>query len=76
MSLDDNVSCGAWNQMGDRFYRKFEVYQMSWGADMDVSKYILAGAPHGGPIGDLSFPSISSLPLSHESAPGEKISQR
>jgi hypothetical protein len=32
-------------------HRKFEVYEMSWGIDMDLSKYILAGAPHGGPIG-------------------------
>ncbi|CAI2176411.1 4285_t:CDS:10 [Funneliformis geosporum] len=39
-----------WIQMQDRFYRKQEIYTMLW-KHMDLSKYMIAGASYGGPIG-------------------------
>nr|CAG8648885.1 189_t:CDS:10 [Entrophospora candida] len=38
-----------WTQLQDRFYRKQEIYTMLW-KRMDLSKYMIAGAPYGGPI--------------------------
>ncbi|CAG8511137.1 12226_t:CDS:10 [Acaulospora morrowiae] len=38
-----------WIQLQDRFYRKQEIYTMIW-KHMDLSKYMIAGAPYGGPI--------------------------
>ncbi|RHZ79068.1 hypothetical protein Glove_152g21 [Diversispora epigaea] len=38
-----------WIQLQDRFYRKQEIYTMSW-KHMDLSKYLIAGASYGGPI--------------------------
>ncbi|KAL1915507.1 uncharacterized protein VTP21DRAFT_6631 [Calcarisporiella thermophila] len=38
-----------WIQLQDRFYRKQEVYSMLW-KQIDLSKFLLAGAPFGGPI--------------------------
>ncbi|CAG8500529.1 11622_t:CDS:10 [Diversispora eburnea] len=38
-----------WIQLQDRFYRKQEIYSMSW-KHMDLSKYLIAGASYGGPI--------------------------
>ncbi|CAG8504884.1 16311_t:CDS:2 [Funneliformis caledonium] len=42
-----------WIQMQDRFYRKQEIYTMLW-KHMDLSKYMIAGASYGGPIGRYS----------------------
>ncbi|CAG8571415.1 7902_t:CDS:10, partial [Paraglomus occultum] len=38
-----------WMQLQDRFYRKQEIYTMSW-KHMDLSKFMIAGASYGGPI--------------------------
>ncbi|KAG9293340.1 hypothetical protein G9A89_007586 [Geosiphon pyriformis] len=38
-----------WMQLQDRFYRKQEIYTMLW-KHMDLSKFMIAGAPNGGPI--------------------------
>ncbi|KAI9307957.1 hypothetical protein BJ944DRAFT_129784 [Cunninghamella echinulata] len=38
-----------WIQFNDRFYRKQEVYSLSWNQS-DLSKFMIAVAPYGGPI--------------------------
>ncbi|KAG0225975.1 hypothetical protein BGW42_003963 [Actinomortierella wolfii] len=38
-----------WIQLQDRFYRKQEIYQMLW-KQIDLSKYMVAAAPYGGPL--------------------------
>lgn len=44
------VSIGAeWRSMGDKFYRKQEVYTMCW-QNVDLSRHKVACAPFGGPI--------------------------
>ncbi|KAI1311299.1 hypothetical protein EDD11_003512 [Mortierella claussenii] len=38
-----------WIQLHDRFYRKQEIYTMLW-KQVDLSKYMIAAAPFGGPL--------------------------
>ncbi|KAI8601749.1 Vps16, N-terminal region-domain-containing protein [Dissophora ornata] len=38
-----------WFLLHDRFYRKQEIYTMLW-KQVDLSKYMIAGAPFGGPL--------------------------
>ncbi|KAG1120875.1 hypothetical protein G6F42_012658 [Rhizopus arrhizus] len=38
-----------WTELHDRFYRKQEVYSLSWN-QTDLSKFMISGAPYGGPI--------------------------
>ncbi|XP_077989106.1 vacuolar protein sorting-associated protein 16 homolog [Glandiceps talaboti] len=38
-----------WNPLGEVFYRKTELYSMSW-QDVDLSMYKVAAASYGGPI--------------------------
>lgn len=40
-----------WNPLGrDIFYRKFELYSMDWGEQLDLNNFIVAPAAYGGPI--------------------------
>eukprot|EP01121_Diplochlamys_sp_Union-15-3_P004874 TRINITY_DN1507_c0_g1_i1.p1 TRINITY_DN1507_c0_g1~~TRINITY_DN1507_c0_g1_i1.p1 ORF type:complete len:348 (-),score=55.89 TRINITY_DN1507_c0_g1_i1:23-1066(-) len=39
----------GWQKLDDRYYRKFEIYEMSWGA-LDFSKLKLVGCPYGGAL--------------------------
>ena len=57
-AFDRNTNFGSWDKLGSRYYRKFEVYQMSWGTDVDLSTSIAVAAPFGGPLG-LSQETIS-----------------
>ncbi|KAH6558965.1 hypothetical protein KP509_1Z035300 [Ceratopteris richardii] len=44
------VSIAAeWTTMGDKFYRKQEIYKMCW-ENVDLSRHKVACAPYGGPI--------------------------
>ena len=38
------------NQLQDKLYRKYEVYEMGWDGHVDLSTHMVAGAPCGGPI--------------------------
>ena len=49
-NFDMNTSCGSWERLQDHFYRKFEVYDMSWDPDMDLTMYNMVVAPNAGPI--------------------------
>uniref|UniRef100_UPI00358E0183 vacuolar protein sorting-associated protein 16 homolog isoform X2 n=1 Tax=Myxine glutinosa TaxID=7769 RepID=UPI00358E0183 len=39
-----------WSPMGDAFYRKTELYAMSWSSKFDISNHLVAAAPYGGPL--------------------------
>ncbi|KAJ3259192.1 hypothetical protein HK103_002839 [Boothiomyces macroporosus] len=39
----------SWQQVHDKFYRKEKIYTMNWG-NIDLSKYLVAASPFGGPI--------------------------
>eukprot|EP00743_Colponemidia_sp_Colp-15_P004235 GILK01004569.1.p1 GENE.GILK01004569.1~~GILK01004569.1.p1 ORF type:complete len:820 (-),score=138.43 GILK01004569.1:154-2613(-) len=43
------MSTVEWSELHDRFYRKRDVYTMAWG-NIDLNKYVIAGAPFGGPV--------------------------
>ena len=39
-----------WNALGEVLYRKWHVYDMGWGENMQVDDFHMCGAPFGGPI--------------------------
>lgn len=41
--------------MGDRFYRKTQLYTAIFDQDIDLDNYIVAGAPYGGAVGKPPF---------------------
>lgn len=41
----------GWEKVGDRFYRKTQLYTAVFDRDLDLDNYIVAGAPYGGAIG-------------------------
>jgi WD40 repeat protein len=44
----------GWEQVGDRFYRKIQLYTEVFDTDIDLDNFIVAGAPYGGAIGKSS----------------------
>ncbi|KAK5631733.1 hypothetical protein RRF57_007447 [Xylaria bambusicola] len=40
----------GWERVGDRFYRKTQLYTAVFGQDLDLDHYIVAGAPYGGAV--------------------------
>ncbi len=40
-----------WDKVGDRFYRKVQLYSGIFDEDIELENYIVAGAPYGGAIG-------------------------
>lgn len=43
----------GWALLRDRYYRKVELYEMSW-ENVDLNRLRLVGGPLGGPIGTCS----------------------
>lgn len=52
----------GWEQVGERFYRKTQLYTEVFDLDLDLDNYIVAGAPYGGAIGEC-FISQEAAPL-------------
>ncbi|KAI8634927.1 vacuolar protein sorting-associated protein [Xylariaceae sp. FL1651] len=40
----------GWERVGDRFYRKTQLYTAIFDQDLDLDNYIVAGAPYGGAV--------------------------
>ncbi|KAI0840636.1 vacuolar protein sorting-associated protein 16 [Hypoxylon sp. FL0890] len=40
----------GWEQVGEKFYRKTQLYTAIFDQDLDLDNYIVAGAPYGGAI--------------------------
>jgi len=55
------------NPLGEVFYRKQELYSMGWADQIDLSKFMVATAPYGGPIA-----LIRNEPKAAKSQPGTK----
>lgn len=56
----------GWEKVGDRFYRKTQLYTAVFDLDLDLDSFFVAGAPYGGAVGVLSpidslTPSVLSL---------------
>lgn len=43
-----------WERVGDRFYRKIQLYTSVFDPDLELENHILVGAPFSGAIGTLS----------------------
>lgn len=41
----------GWEKVGDRFYRKTQLYTAVFDLDLDLNNYFVAGAPYGGAVG-------------------------
>ncbi|KAI9797559.1 MAG: hypothetical protein M1825_005987, partial [Sarcosagium campestre] len=39
-----------WDRVGDRFYRKVQLYTAIFDEDFELENYVLVGAPYGGAI--------------------------
>lgn len=40
-----------WEKVGDRFYRKTQLYTAVFDQDLELENYVLTGAAYGGAIG-------------------------
>ena len=40
-----------WEKVGDRFYRKVQIYTSVFDSDLELENYNLAGAPYSGAVG-------------------------
>lgn len=56
----------GWEQVGERFYRKTQLYTAIFDQDLDLDNYIVTGAPYSGAIGEISYPFLH-LPISTHS---------
>jgi len=45
----------GWEQVGERFYRKTQLYTAIFDQDLDLDNHIVAGAPYSGAIGEISL---------------------
>lgn len=45
----------GWEKVGDKFYRKTQLYTAIFDQDLDLDNYIVAGAPYGGAVGKPLF---------------------
>lgn len=53
-----------WEKVGDRFYRKIQLYTAVFDQDLELENYILTGAAYGGAIGML-IPPLWMSPMAH-----------
>jgi hypothetical protein len=40
-----------WEKVGDKFYRKIQLYQAVFDQDLELENYNVVGAPYGGAVG-------------------------
>lgn len=43
-----------WEKVGDKYYRKTQLYTAVFDQDLELENYIVVGAPYGGAIGSSS----------------------
>jgi vacuolar protein sorting-associated protein 16 len=51
----------GWEQLGECFYRKIQLYTQVFDQDLDLDNYLVAGAPYGGAIGEWMPAALRSL---------------
>lgn len=49
--MDSTHPTAGWEKVGDRFYRKTQLYTAVFDLDFDLDNYFVAGAPYGGAVG-------------------------
>jgi len=50
-----------WEKVGDKFYRKTQLYTAVFDQDLELENYIVTGCSYGGAIGTLLFNAHGSL---------------
>lgn len=45
-----------WERVGDRFYRKIQLYTSVFDQDLELENYVIAGAPYSGAVGMRNSP--------------------
>lgn len=40
-----------WEKVGEKFYRKIQLYTAVFDLDLELENYIVTGAPYGGALG-------------------------
>lgn len=41
----------GWERVGDRYYRKVQLYDGVFDQDLELENYVVVGAPYGGALG-------------------------
>lgn len=41
----------GWERVGDRYYRKVQLYDGVFDQDLELENYVIVGAPYGGALG-------------------------
>lgn len=54
-----------WEKLGDKYYRKINLYTTVFDHDLELNNYIVTGCPYGGAIGMAQF--LYSFWLEHVS---------
>lgn len=52
--MDSTHPTAGWERVGDRFYRKTQLYTAVFDLDLDLDNFFVAGAPYGGAVGVLT----------------------
>lgn len=52
--MDSTHPTAGWEKVGDRFYRKTQLYTAVFDLDLDLDNFFVAGAPYGGAVGALT----------------------
>lgn len=53
--MDTTHPTAGWERVGDRFYRKTQLYTAVFDLDLDLDNFYVAGAPYGGAVGALTL---------------------
>lgn len=48
-----------WEKLGERYYRKVQLYTEVFDQDLELENHIVTGAPYGGAIGMFIFAKLS-----------------
>ena len=54
------MSTADWERLGEKFYRKVQLYTEVFDQDLELENYIVTGCSYGGAIGTSSFFSVKS----------------
>jgi hypothetical protein len=49
----------SWEKLGDKFYRKIQLYTAVFDQDLELENYNVVGAPYSGAVGTTPFTSPS-----------------
>jgi vacuolar protein sorting-associated protein 16 len=51
MVTDKAKPTADWERVGDRFYRKVQLYSSVFDQDLELENYFVVGAPYSGAVG-------------------------